>query len=151
MYEIRFNFILDSCSHIRLGILYFILPLPGTTTATAEASIRPYVERLLSAPSNGHEAPIEPLSSAFFFENNDPLPVRENQSSPDKPNRSLIVPPLGYSTFPELPDTATEIAESVFKQAVRELRALKNEVGEEQEIELWPALEVNNDDSDSED
>ncbi|KAG2013448.1 rab escort protein [Coprinopsis cinerea AmutBmut pab1-1] len=130
-------------------IVYFLLPLDSLTSDSAESHIRPYVDALLSLPSNRHDAAIEPLSYAFFFENVEHhRPSKESEASQTELARHLIVPPLNYSTFPDFPDNATRDAEAVFRTAMRSLRSLEDNGEVTEDIEFWPPIEPNDEYSD---
>ncbi|KAH6915268.1 rab escort protein [Coprinopsis sp. MPI-PUGE-AT-0042] len=132
-------------------ILYFVLPLSADAPESAESMILPYVNALLSLPSNGHESAIEPLATAFFLEHVGAVSSPEEHPTTTELPRHLIVPPLNYSTFPDLPDAATRNAEAVFRCAVQTLHTLAGKEYLEEEIDFWPPIETNNEeDSDDE-
>ncbi|TFK29318.1 rab escort protein [Coprinopsis marcescibilis] len=129
-------------------ILYIVLPITGSPPQeTAEEVLQPYVDALLALTEEGQE-PICPLSASYFFELPESAPLLGNQLSP-KEVRHITVPPLNYSTFPELPDSATRHAEAVFTFAVQAIQFLKGEDIDETEIEFWPPIEENDGDDDS--
>lgn len=133
-----------------LGILYFVLPIGADASESAESILLPYVKSLLSLPCNGHETAIEPLATAFFFEHVG-IASSPNDSTDTELQRYIIVPPLNYSTFPDLPDAATSNAEAVFRCAVQTLHSLAGKDYVEEEIDFWPPIETRNeDDSDEE-
>jgi Rab proteins geranylgeranyltransferase component A len=128
--------------------LYLVLPAGDDVSGTAESILSPYVNALLSLPSNGHESPIEPLAAAFFIEHVGIAPPSQ-ETTDTEPRRHLVVPPLNYSTFPDLPDAATRNAEAVFRRAVKMLHTVAGKDDLEEELDFWPPIETK-DDSDEE-
>lgn len=131
-----------------------MLPLASPESESdAETILRPYLDAVLHLTGDSEAAPVQPLSTAFFFDNQGPDQSPASAASQDTP-RHFLIPPLAYSTFPELPDNAAKIAETVFHQAIRSLRAFKGDPQaastEEEEVDFWPPMEPEEDNSDDE-
>lgn len=129
-----------------------MLPLtPPESDKDAETVLRPYLNAVLSLSEEKEAAQVQPLSTSFFFENQKLEQGSTSVTSQDIP-RYLVIPPLAYSTFPELPDNAAKIAELVFHRAISSLRVLKGNIvsSEEEEVDLWPPVEPEEDNSDDE-
>ncbi|KAJ2924932.1 hypothetical protein H1R20_g12118, partial [Candolleomyces eurysporus] len=132
-------------------IVYIMLPLTSLESESdVETILRPYLDAVLHLTGEAEAAPVQPLSTSFFLEKQTPDQSSTSSAPQDTP-RHFLIPPLAYSTFPELPDSAAKIAEIVFHQAIRSLRALKGDAStEEEEVDFWPPMEPEEEDSDDE-
>ena len=129
-----------------------MVPLTSPESGSdAEDILRPYLDAVLHFTGGPEAAPTQPLSTAFFFDIQQPDQSSTPFASQDTP-RHFLIPPLAYSTFPELPDNAAKIAEIVFHKAIRSLRAFKGDAPaastEGEEADFWPPMEPEEDDSD---
>lgn len=133
----------DTNSEHTLGIVYVILPLTSSNSGeTAQSILQPYLDAVLTFTQTPEGAPATPLSTSFYFERQPSADVPGSQASQETP-RYIVTPPLVYSTFPDLPDTATANAEVTFQRVVKSLRAIKGDpVRDDEELDFWPPIEV---------
>ena len=139
-----------------IGLVYIGLPLSSNPEdiSSPELLLTPYLEALLALSLDTTESPIKPLFTAFYLEVPPSTTASESSSSSEsaEPSTYLVPPPLQIRPFPDLPDDATNNAESTFTEAVKTLQALgirKSESGDEQGIHepivFWPPLPIDDD------
>ena len=138
------------------GLVYIGLPLSSNPDgiSSPEMLLTPYLEALLALSLDPTDSPIKPLFTAFYLEVPPSTTASEPSSSSEsaEPLTYLVPPPLQIRPLPDLPDDATNNAESTFTEAVKTLRTLGirgSESGDEQGIHepivFWPPLPVDDD------
>jgi Rab proteins geranylgeranyltransferase component A len=143
---------------VSAGIIYISLPLPSSSslTASAEATVRPYLNATLSLASHPHSNSglLSPIFSIFYYQHfpsSAPLSSSHSRAAPDPPN-ALVTPPLPPDLV-RLVDAAATNAEAVFWATTRLCtpRAASTEGAEEWSVEsLWPPAEPDAGDDDEE-
>jgi len=124
-----------------------MLPLESQPdgSLSPESMLRPYLDALLNLAVDPSKAPIKPLFTTFYFENQ-ATPLKNPGT--EHPSSYLVPNAVPFAPLPDMPDYAALIAESAFKDAIKALRATGPIRGDEQggDVPFWPPLERDDDD-----
>jgi len=128
-------------------LVYIMLPLESQPdeSLSPESMLRPYLDALLNLAVDPSIAPIKPLFTTFYFENQ--VTLLKNPGT-EHPSSYLVPSAIPFVPLPDTPDYAALIAESTFKDAIKALRATGPTKGDEQggDVRFWPPLERDDDD-----